>query len=188
MGARVVAGPTNWTTSGDLIAYSAVTGDIVAVRVADGDVRSVVATPDAESYPALSPNGRWLAYVSDRTGSAELWVKRYPDGVPTRVSQNGGVEPVWSRDGRELYYRRGNAIFGAAVSPGDALAFDTPHQLFEWPYFGPEDPTLRNYDVAPDSRFLMIRPSVATGGVAEPSSIVVVQNWTEELERRAPAR
>ena len=69
---------------------------------AAGEVRDVVATDDAEFDAALSPDGRWLAYASNRTGQPEMWVKGYPDGVPVRVSRSGGYEPHWSADGREL--------------------------------------------------------------------------------------
>ena len=74
-----------------------------------GEVRNVVASEFIEFDPALSSNGRWLAYVSNRTGQDEIWVQGYPDGVPVRVSSNGGYEPLWSADGRELFYRQGDA-------------------------------------------------------------------------------
>ena len=65
-----------------------------------------MATPYAEGYPALSPDGRWLAYVTDETGRSEVYVKRFPDpGGRVQVSLTGGSEPVWNRNGRELFYR-----------------------------------------------------------------------------------
>jgi Tol biopolymer transport system component len=71
---------------------------VATPTAAAGEVRDVVATEDVEFDPALSPNGRWLAYVSNRTGQLEVWVKGYPEGVPVRVSRSGGYEPLWSID------------------------------------------------------------------------------------------
>ena len=95
-----------------------------------GEVRKVVASEFIEFDPALSPNGRWLAYVSNRTGQHEIWVQGYPDGVPVRVSSNGGYEPLWSADGRELFYRQGLAMMAVAVETGAEFSFATPKQLF----------------------------------------------------------
>src|SRR5262249_45678932 len=109
--------PAAWTSAGEVIfmRFETSGGDIAAGRLdGQGDVRNVAATPDVESAPSLSPDEHWLAYVSNRTGASEVWVKRYPDGTPVRVSRGGGLEPVWSRDGRELFYRLDDAMFSVA--------------------------------------------------------------------------
>jgi hypothetical protein len=159
-------------------------GDILAVPVAPtGEVRPVVASDYSEYDPALSPNGRWLAYVSNRTATVEIWVQAYPDGVPMRVSRNGGFEPQWSRDGRELFYWQGNAMMAVSVETDGAFSFGAAAELFSGRYFQFAGPAARTYDVASDGRFLMILPGDETIEAA-PASIVVVQNFTEELKQR----
>ena len=99
-------------------------------------------TEDAEYDPALSPNGRWLAYASNRTGQTEVWVKGYPDGAPLRVSRNGGYEPRWSLDGRELFYLQGRSMMAIAVETEAEFSFDAPVELFTGPYFFDAYPVL----------------------------------------------
>ena len=92
----LVGVPAVWSSAGELFLTAARNGvpDIVATPASPaGEVRDMVVTDDAEFDPALSPDGRWLAYASNRTGQPEIWVKGYPDGVPVRVSRSGGYEP-----------------------------------------------------------------------------------------------
>jgi len=181
------ASPQVWSAGGELVLMSFVGGnpDIVAVSVGTGaGVRKVIATEFSEFDPALAPNGRWLAYVSNRTGRDEIWVQGYPDGVPVRVSSNGGYEPLWSADGREIFYRQGSAIMAAAVETGGEFSFAMPKELFTGNYQQTPAPTARGYDVARDGRFLMILPQANENGAPALGSIVVVQNFTEELKQR----
>jgi serine/threonine-protein kinase len=189
----LAAVPRAWSADGDLILlrlnprnFSDI--DIVAVPAeADGPVRDVVVTGDVEGDAALAPNGRWLAYASDRTGGFEIWVTRYPDGVPVRVSAGGGLEPVWSRDGRELFYLQGRSLMAVAVeTTGTDFSFAAAVELFGSPYFIGDG--AGSYDVGPDGRFLMIEPPERAGDAAVPASIVVVENWLEELKRLVPTR
>jgi serine/threonine-protein kinase len=180
--------PAVWSSAGELLLLNprAGTPDILATpATAEGEVRDVVVTDDAELDPALTPNGRWLAYVSNRTGVLEVWVKGYPDGVPVRVSRNGGYEPRWSADGSELFYLQGTAMIAVPVETEGEFSFGTPTQLFSEPYFTQQGAFTRSYDVARDGRFLMIQLP-GTGDAAVVSSIVVVENWTEELKQRVP--
>jgi hypothetical protein len=180
--------PAAWTSASEVISWR-LGADIVAARVdGQGDVRDVVATPDAETYPSLSPDEHWLAYVSNRTGTDEVWVKRYPDGAPVRISRSGGREPVWSRDGREVFYRQDDAMLAVAVEKiGEALSFKAAVELFKEPsYFRSSGPTQRSYDVSPDGRFLMIQPEGGANHTPASDSIVVIENWIEEVKRRVP--
>jgi serine/threonine-protein kinase len=154
----------------------------------DGPPRNIVATEYAEFDPDLSPDGRWLAYASNRTGRTEIWVQRYRDGVAVRVSSNGGFEPRWSADGRELYYFQGDAVMGVAVQAGDDFSFSAPEQLFGGPYSMLQGPIVSSFDVASDGRFLMLEAPGGPGANAPATGIVVVQNWTEGLKRRVPSR
>jgi len=183
-------GPAAWTKAGELVLYSmSGNGDIVVARLDDPDgPRPVVATAAAETYPRLSPDEHWLAYASDRTGRAEIWVKQYPDGVPMRVSSDGGSEPVWSRDGHELFYRRGAAMMAMAVSTSaGTFSFEPGKELFTTsPYIQNPDVRVHTYDVAADGKFLM-----STRGRTDArrsASIVVIENWSEEVKRRVPVR
>jgi Tol biopolymer transport system component len=181
--------PLAWSDAGELIvmSFSNNQNDIVAVpAAAAGELRPVVASEFAEYDAALSPNARWLAYVSERTGGNEIWVQAYPDGVPVRVSPDSGYEPQWSRDGRELFYLRGNTMMAVAVNTDGAFTFDAPVPLFTGRYFTFPASGADTYDVARDGRFLMILPGDENTAAA-PRSIVVVQNFNEELKARVPA-
>jgi len=179
--------PTVWATEGEVL-FDTFLGDIkVAPAAAAGEVRDVVATEYDEFDAALSPNGRWLAYASDRTGQNQVWIQGYPEGVPVRVSRNGGYEPHWSADGRELFFLQGNSMMAVAVEIEPEFSFAAPVLLFSGSNFTAPGPGAGSYDVARDGRFLMIQPDSAnaTGGS---SSIVVVQNWFEELKQRVPVQ
>jgi serine/threonine-protein kinase len=177
--------PLAWSASDELVLWET-GGDILATPATPtGEVRSLVASEANETKAALSPDGRWLAYGSNRTGADEIWVQAYPAGAPQRVSSNGGHEPRWSADGRELFYRQGNAVFAVAVEAGAELSFAAPRLLFSGPYFFTLTPGTMSYDVGPDGRFLMILPGNEDAAAA-PASIVVVPNFGEELKRRVP--
>ena len=161
--------PHGWSPDGrDLIVAQVARGETGwdIVRFAP-NVKSqpqfVVKTPATEgvSGTALSPDGRWLAYVSDTTGRAELWVQAFPGpGSPVRVSSRGGVEPIWARNGRELYYLEGNKLMAVAVGTTSEFNFKAPVLLFEFRYQRSRQPPW--YHVGVDGRFLVIKPSNAT--------------------------
>jgi Tol biopolymer transport system component len=151
-------------------------------------VDDVAASDDVEYHAALAPNGRWLAYISDRTGEPEVWVQPYPKGVAQRISRGGRArEPVWSRDGEELFYLRANTMMAVDVETDGEFSFGPSLELFTEPYIVFSGPYVRSYDVARDGRFLMIQ-SAAIAGDADLSSILVVQGWFAELERQLPIR
>ena len=115
-----------------------------------------------------------------------MWVKGYPDGRDVRVSRNGGYEPRWSLDGRELFYLQEGSMMAVAVETEAEFSFAAPVELFTGPYFFDAASRFTSYDVARDGRFLMIQPEANAGDAPSESSIVVVQNWTEELKRLVP--
>jgi serine/threonine-protein kinase len=165
--------------------------DIVGIPPAPtGEIRNVVATDAFEWDPALSPDGRWLAYTSTRTGRTEIWVQAYPEGAAIRVSSNGGYEPRWSADGRELFFLQGRELMSVAVDEeiGAEFSFTPPKALFSGPYTWFPTGGAVSYDVARDGRFVMILPeerNLAAGS----SSIVVVVNFGDELVQRVrPSR
>ncbi len=140
----------------------------------------VVRTPAGEGVggTALSPDGQWLAYVSDTTGPSEVWVQAFPGpGSPVRVSSRGGVEPVWARNGSELYYLEGSKLMAVAVDTKSEFNFKTPVLLFQDRYQRSRQPP--SYDVGPDGRFLFIKPSNAPL-----PAITVISNWAQTAGSR----
>ncbi len=174
--------PTTWTTDDRLLAHrNAVEtkGDIVAIGVADGVVHELVATEANEYDPRLSPDGQWLAYVSDASGVDEVYVVAYPDPAEShQISVGGGVDPNWSADGSELFHRAGNTIMAVEVD-GSVGSFvpSPPVPLFSGQYDFSQD---GNWTVGPDRQFVMIKSDPTTS-----RQFQVVLNWFEELKAKA---
>jgi len=127
----------------------------------------------------FSPDGRWFAFVTDESGRAEVYVQPYPGPAPKiSISNNGGVQPVWAKDGRQLFYRESDALVSVVVQL-DPFRIGARQKLFDLPgaIYG-SDPFMADYDVAADGRFLAVRRE---GDASE--EIHVVLNWSEELHR-----
>ena len=93
-----------------------------------------------ESAPQFSPDGHWLAYVSDESGRYETYVQPYPGpGGKRQISTDGGTEPVWNRNGRELFYRSGNKMMAVDITTQPGFAAGKPRMLFEGPYAADRD-------------------------------------------------
>ena len=161
--------PHGWSPDGkDLIAVQFTGGDSGTDLVrfapdATAKPQYIIRTPAREGVEGLtlSPDGRWLAYVSNATGNLELWVQSFGrEGNPVRVSPRGGVEPVWARDGRELFYLEGNKLMAVAVEAKTDFNFKPPTLLFEYRYRRSSQPP--SYDVAADGRFLIIKQASVT--------------------------
>jgi serine/threonine-protein kinase len=161
------------------------TNDIVQLSPGPkAELLPVVATPISEGGGgfSLSPDGRWLAYTSQATGKDEVWVQPYPGpGAAVRVSPNGGTEPIWAKNGRELYYIERRQMMVVAVQPGATFSFSPAQVLFN--DVRTRSPQPPSYDVAADGRFLMIKGADEQTAAAP---IVLTLNWIEELKRRVP--
>jgi serine/threonine-protein kinase len=189
--APVLQFPGAWTPDGQAIAFTSDHSDIMLARLGpEPRIDPLLATPFAERMPDISPDGRWLAYVSNETGDAEVYVQAFPGlGEKRRVSTEGGIEPAWSRDGRRLIFlspsAKGHRIVEVDVQAGTTLSLGARRVLFERAYV-PAIST-RAYDLTPDAgRFLFQRESYLTE-TAELDHVRVVLNWFDELRRRAPA-
>ena len=129
-------------------------------------------------YPAFSPDGHWLAYVSAE--SSNVYVRRFPGpGETIQVSAAGGEEPVWSRDGRALYYEAGDTLFRVSVATAPKLMVGKPEVVFQGQFWhssiaGP------NYDVAPNGKRILMLDRVKEPEITQ---IQVVLNWTADLEK-----
>ena len=139
-----------------------------------------------ERSPRFSPDGKWLAYASDRTGQDEIYVDGFPTGgVRTQVSADGGREPVWSRDGSRVFYRAPDGwMMAAHVTRGTTVQVTRQERLFDAsPYL--TNQFLTCYDVATDGRFLMIKLDPQP----ERTDVVIIRNWVQHaLARVAEAQ
>ena len=154
--------PTSWVADGTLsfLEEHPMTGDDIWVASVDEGPtpRAVLNTPFQENNAAFSPNGSWLAYSSDRSGRDEVWVQRFPSGDDQqKISDDGGSEPVWSWDGRELFYRSGSRMMVVSVQEGPPAQFGRPQRLFEQRYEKEPFQRIPDYDVAGDGQFVMVR-------------------------------
>jgi Tol biopolymer transport system component len=186
--------PTSWSSDGTRIFYSdfgtnapgpTVRSDLAVVTMTgDRRTETLLATAARESNAEIAPKGSWLAYETTEAGEMAIYVRPFPDvsARQWRVSPAGGVSPLWSRDGSTLFYRNGQAIMAVSVRGATPDDWSAPEKLFEGPYFFVEGP--RMFDVAPDGRFLMLKAAGGDADAGTPASLIVVQNWTEELKRR----
>ena len=183
--------PHSWSPDGKFLACTVQQDpnawDDIWILPLDGDRKPypLLNTEDGEYNPAFSPDGHWLAYVLNKSGQREVYLMRYPDsGHKIQVSSGGGVGPIWSRDGRELYYINGKTMMAVQIGTEPDIAIGTPEQLFTLEGEGTY-PTAGNlwiiYDISKDGRFLMLRRVED----AE-AQLICVQNWFEELKQLAP--
>ncbi len=172
-----------WTPDGQQLILN-VSGpssfDLWALTVAgDRKLQPLLASPFNEGWPALPPDGRWLAYVSDESGQSEVYVRPFPGpGGRVQISPDGGSEPAWARSGREVFYWRpganGSQIMAVGVQTAPAFRIVSRTPLFAADDFESAAPHA-NYDVAPGGKsFVMVRHAQAW-------ELILVQNWAAEL-------
>lgn len=181
--------PLSFSPEGQLIAFvrpdPKTQRDIWVASLKDRTRKLFLGTPATEGTPRFSPDGRWLAYVSDESGRPEIYVQPYPGpGGKWQISTDGGMEPAWNPNGRELFYRIGNRMMAVPVTTQPAFSAGRPSMLFEGEYLASPFPqTGVTYDVTPDGqRFLMVKDAQTTSA----AQINVVVNWFEELRRLVP--
>ena len=145
-----------------------------------------------EDEPALSPNGRWLAYGSQETG-ARILVTPFPnidDGAWNVSLVEFGVQPMWSSDGRELFYRGQTDLMVAQVETEPTFSGRTPEPLFSLSGYGLliGGDVGRQFDIAPDGRFILptSRTAEQTTDDVDFNGLIFVDNWFEELKARVP--
>ncbi len=149
----------------------------LAVLSLEGEptLEPLIQTPFGESRPAVSPDGQWIAYTSNESGQYEIYVQPFPAlDSKSQISTTGGTSPVWGPEGRELFYRNGEAMLVVPIATEGGLAPGIPEVLFEARYLGSVPGEVgRHYDLAPaGERFLMIKPAADT-----PTQIIFVENW-----------
>jgi serine/threonine-protein kinase len=158
-----------------------VTGRDLWILSPDGRTRALAVTPYIEGSANFSPDGRYLAYVSDESGRNEVYaVPVEGEGGRAMISINGGTGPVWSRDGRELFYRAGDDLVSVQVQTSGALVLGERRKLLDLSAFEPA--YFHEFDVSADGRrFLLIRAEPG----ARPTRLDVILNWFPELTRLA---
>lgn len=171
-----------------------ITADVEMLSLDDRKVTPLLQTTFGEQNPDVSPDGRWIAYESNESGSNEIYVRPFPaiDGGRWQVSTGGGTRPVWARSGRELFYLVGAdavRMMALPVQSGATFSAGSPQKLFEGRYFATPDRSGRTYDVSPDGqRFLMIKNAAVDVTTSLVPSFVFVLNWFDELKRLVPVR
>jgi serine/threonine-protein kinase len=181
--------PYSWSSDGKVLLYQdntpATRQDIWALQIDNNrEPRPILQTPASEVDAGLSGDGRWMVYASDESGRYEVYVQSFAgSGGKWQISTDGGREPVWAHNGREVFYRSGEKMMAAEVAREPTFHAATSRLLFQGPYeagnIGSPD-----YDVtADDQRFMMVQPSEQQSSSGD---FNVVLNWFEELKRVAP--
>ena len=170
--------------------------DVSALSIeGDHTKRKLMQEKYFEGQPQVSPDGKWLTYVSNESGQYEVYVCPFPEVNKwnQKASTNGGDSPLWSPDGRELFYRNADSVMAVAVEAEPAFRLQKAVRLFQRAYVEWNTATeLHPWDIHPiDKRFLMLKPSASTDAAsagASPRKINVVLNWFEELKQRVPVK
>jgi len=183
---------SSWSPDGKVLLFTkynlAKSGDILSFCTEDPNSPQPLLHESYSEYNAVfSPDGHWIAYQSNQEGRDEVYVTRYPvPGEKYKVSTDGGCEPLWSPDGRELFYRNGDKVRVVTVD-ANSSRFDIakpPETLFEGQYSA-RPYNVQNYDITPDGqRFMMVKDSEEQPSAAQ---LIVVLNWFEELKRLVPS-
>jgi Tol biopolymer transport system component len=180
---RTNAIPTSWSRDGQVVFYQATAGagyGIWATAVDGKDPKPILETRHNELQPALSTDGRWMAYASDQSGQYEIYVQEFPTGTQRTVSIGGGMQPQWRRDGRELFYLAPDgSLMHVSVNAGERFTATAPKVLFKTLIPPVLNPYRMDYVPASDGqRFLMKVPLNREAPV-----ITVILNWPALLER-----
>ena len=179
--------PNGWTSDGRQLVFmeqAPETNSDIWLLPIDGDStpEPIVVEPFSQTHPTISPDGQWVAYMSNASGDREIYVQPFP-GLDGRwqISTTGGVEPLWSPTGTELFFRQRAGVMTVPINTSDGFAPGNPESLFSSAYFGGSP--IRQYDLHPDGeRFLMVKLQAAPVD----SGLVVVENWLDQLTALVP--
>ena len=174
----------SWSPDGKTLVFMQMTPETsldLWMKSGDQQPRPWLVTRFRELLADFSRDGKYVAYTSDESGQYEIYVRPASgEGGKWQVSSEGGEEPLWSKDGRELFYRNGPKWMVAEVTTEPQFKASTPHMLFEGPYLNVPGVS---YDVAADGRFLMLEENYKQPPTFQLQAIL---NWSEEVKRRVP--
>jgi len=182
--------PGSWSPDGKILAYAELhpetNWDIWLLQLENqNQPEPFLQTNFNEYHPMISPDGQWLAYTSDESGQPEVYVRPFlAGGGKWLISTEGGHEPLWARNGSELFYRNTGKLMAVTIETGSTFIAGRPRLLFQRedepsemnPFGSP------NYDVSPDGRFLIIKPNPSSPS----TQINFTLNWFEDLKHRIP--
>jgi dipeptidyl aminopeptidase/acylaminoacyl peptidase len=177
--------PAGLTPDGQLLLFATqgtagTASDILYWSRSDQSEHALARTSAGENFPALSPDGAWIAYVTDESGVRQVFVQAFPERSGRwQVSEGGGTCPVWSRDGRELFYVDGRRIRAVSLSTQPSFSSGPPRTVAELDFL-PSSESLVNFDAAPDGRLLLVR---GTSQASFDSHVNVVLGWGAALRR-----
>lgn len=178
----------DWTPDGRSIIYEAsdpqTNNDIWRLSL-DGQLSAtpVLQTPYNEHNSRLSPDGKWIAYSSNESGRDEIYVRAFPQGgVKITVTTSGGDQPVWSHDGRMIFFRANGQICVIDFQPGPQPTVSNSRTLFADTYDSPQAGNHTGYDSFPDGKLLMLKSASEPG--LQSTRIVMVLNWLDELNQQ----
>jgi Tol biopolymer transport system component len=181
---KVLQVPTSWSPDGRVLLLNQVDPETGAdsYELTLDDIRTLtpfVKTRFNEGNGKFSPDGRWVAYVSDESGRREVYVQAYPSGEKRMASVEGGFNPLWHPSGRELYFSSGSSLMAVSFSDRPSLRIGAPRKVLE---LSAPVSAVQSIDISPDGeRFLVAEK-------ARPiRQINVVVNWSEELRQLVPA-
>jgi dipeptidyl aminopeptidase/acylaminoacyl peptidase len=182
--------PGSWSPDGRILAYAELhpetNWDIWLLQLENkNQSEPFLQTNFNEYHPTISPDGHWLAYTSDESGQPEVYVRPFPaGGGKWLISTEGGHEPLWARNGSELFYRNTGKLMAVTIETGSAFIVGRPRLLFLREYepremnpFGSP-----NYDISPNGKFLIIKPNPSPPS----TKINFTLNWFEELKKNIP--
>ena len=181
--------PMSWSPDGKYLLYYETdplrANDIWILSVADGKAEPLVAAPLSQVDAIWSPDGHWIAYTSEESAGEDVYVLPFPlTGERWRISTAGGADPLWSRDGRELFYRAGGKVMAVDIRTSPRFDAGTPRPLFD-DTFAVSPNYMTGYSVAADGRFLFAQPVKPDPPTR---ALQVVLNWFSELGGAAPEK
>jgi serine/threonine-protein kinase len=173
--------PLSWSPQGALV--FADKGDLWVLEPGETEPRVLEETQGNEATPAVSPDGKWIAYAADNGGRFDVHVRSFSNaGERYVISNSGGTEPVWARNGRELFFKSGDRFMVADVTTTPAFTASRPRLMFTLRTLSGNNVT--NYDVSPDGQTFVMMDSGEDERAAQ--QVMLLQNWFDELKRLAP--
>ncbi len=188
---EIYQGPGSWSPDGKTLAFvegdSTISYNILILQMPERKVTPFLSSRFNEVCPEFSPDGQWIAYASNESGRGEVYVQQFSGpGGKVQISNDGGAAPLWSRNGKQLFYRRQDQVYAVDVQSGTHFSAGKPRLLFEQPGYAGNS-LLRSWDISLDGqRFLMVK--LEERKPRPVMELILVLNCFEELKRLCPTK